>query len=145
MTAWPSGARELVTAARVARLATGDRFGVPHAVPICFAILGDRLYSVVDAKPKRRPLALKRLRNLAENPHAAVIVDHYEEDWANLAYVLLRGSASVVDDEREYEAAVHALRDKYSQYVRMTLVPASNPLIRVHVERVHYWCAAARQ
>jgi nitroimidazol reductase NimA-like FMN-containing flavoprotein (pyridoxamine 5'-phosphate oxidase superfamily) len=56
-------------AARIARLATVDALGTPHLVPIVFAVDGDRVYSAVDAKPKRTP-ALRRLANIAVNPHA---------------------------------------------------------------------------
>ena len=70
----PEEARERFIAARVARLATADAAGRPHLVPIVFAIEGDRVYSVVDAKPKRTG-ALRRLANVRENPAVAVLVD----------------------------------------------------------------------
>src|SRR5262245_51227880 len=56
-----------------------------------------RSTSPIDEKPKRRPVtALKRLRNIAENPAVAVIVDRYEEDWTRLGWVMLRGRAEVL-------------------------------------------------
>ena len=112
---------------------------MPHAVPVCFAILDDALYSVVDAKPKSNPLSLKRLRNVAENPRAAVVIDHYEDDWSRLAYVMLRGDALVVDDAREYARALEALRAKYQQYRSMDFEPASNPMLRITIRKVVYW------
>lgn len=45
---------------RVAHLATADASGRPHVIPICYAIGGTILYSVVDRKPKR--VAPGRLR-----------------------------------------------------------------------------------
>jgi nitroimidazol reductase NimA-like FMN-containing flavoprotein (pyridoxamine 5'-phosphate oxidase superfamily) len=56
-------ARERFAAARVARLATADRAGTPHLVPVVFAVAGDRIYTVTDAKPKRTTTALRRLEN----------------------------------------------------------------------------------
>jgi len=53
---------------RVARLATADAKGVPHLVPVCYAIIGASLYITIDEKPKRTDIPLKRLRNIAENP-----------------------------------------------------------------------------
>jgi hypothetical protein len=70
-------------------------------VPVCFAISGNALYVAIDEKPKRRPVtALKRLRNIAENPAVAVIVDRYAEDWARLGWVMLRGRAEVLREAR---------------------------------------------
>src|SRR5262249_6260631 len=39
--------------ARVAHLAPTDGEGQPHVVPITFVLLDERLYSALDAKPKR--------------------------------------------------------------------------------------------
>jgi PPOX class probable F420-dependent enzyme len=107
--------------ARVARLATADPGGRPHVVPICFAVDGDRLYSAVDHKPKRRP-DLRRLDNLRANPSASVLVDHYDEDWDQLWWVRADGTAAVLDPEDdqvgdERRRAVALLVDKYEQYV----------------------------
>jgi PPOX class probable F420-dependent enzyme len=140
--AWPGGARAFVERARVARLATADAAGVPHVVPICFALAADRLFSVVDQKPKRAPLALKRLRNVAENAHVAVIVDVWDEDWSKLRWVLLRGTAATVTGPAEYGAAIAALEAKYAQYRGAGFVPERNPVLRVDVERVTAWSAA---
>jgi len=114
-------ARRLLAEARVARLATADRWGRPHVVPICFAVDGDRLYTAVDHKPKRRP-ELRRLDNLRANPSASVLVDHYEEDWGRLWWVRADGTAAVLDPEddqagEERRRAVALLAEKYAQYV----------------------------
>ncbi|HYB99140.1 MAG TPA: TIGR03668 family PPOX class F420-dependent oxidoreductase [Candidatus Limnocylindrales bacterium] len=131
-------------AARVARLATADAAGRPHLVPICFAILGERLYSVIDDKPKPTRTQLKRLRNIAENAHVAVLVDHFEEDWSRLWFTSLSGTARVVGDGEEYERALRALRAKYRQYESMPLAMSTHPMIAVDIDRVHGWSAAER-
>ena len=59
---------------RVAHLATADAHGAPHVVPVVYACVGERIYFVVDEKPKRTRTGLKRLRNIAENPKVALIV-----------------------------------------------------------------------
>jgi PPOX class probable F420-dependent enzyme len=129
----------LVERARVARLATCGADNAPHVVPICFVVSGDRLYSVVDEKPKRTRTALKRLRNVRENPRAAVLVDHYEEDWSRLAYAMLRGLATEVTDASEYATALAWLRAKYPQYRSMDLAGDRNPMLRLSIEKVTYW------
>ena len=128
---------------RVARLATADRAGVPHVVPLCFAVTDESLYFVVDAKPKRRAgTALKRMRNLLENPAVALVVDEYDEDWSALAYVLVRGRAAVVTDAAEAHRALASLRAKYPQYRTMALDGPDHPVVRITPEHVHVWRAS---
>lgn len=79
------------------------------------------------------------MRNITANPRVALVIDHYEEDWAFLAYVLVHGRAQVVEDQNEYLLALRNLREKYPQYRQMALVPEANPVVRIEVERVHLW------
>ena len=58
--------------------------------------------------------------------------DRYNDDWERLAWVLLRGRASLVTDAGEKAQAV-ALRRKYPQYRTMAL--EERPLIRSEPER----------
>jgi PPOX class probable F420-dependent enzyme len=132
---------EFLRLARLGHLATASRAAVPHNVPICFWFDGaTRFYFIVDEKPKRvSGVGLKRIRNISENPRVALIIDHYEEDWTCLAYVLIHGSAQLVDDPQEYVLALRNLRDKYSQYRAMLLSVERNPMVRIEAERVHCW------
>jgi PPOX class probable F420-dependent enzyme len=138
--------REFLEHARVAHLATADRSGAPHNIPLCFWFDGEkRFYFVIDEKPKRlTPRGLKRMRNIAENPRVALVIDHYEEEWAYLAYVLVHGIARVVDDSNEYMLALRNLRDKYAQYRTMQLSAERNPMVRIEATRVHAWGARFR-
>jgi PPOX class probable F420-dependent enzyme len=128
---------------RVARLATADRAGAPHVIPVCYAVADDALYFVVDAKPKRATgRGLKRMRNLAENPRVALVVDDWDEDWSKLAYLLVHGEAAVVDDDAERTLALGLLRARYPQYEQMTLEGAAHPVVRITVTGTHRWRAA---
>ena len=89
--------------ARRALLATASGDGTPHLVPIVFAIHRDRLVTAVDHKPKTTR-DLKRLRNVAENPRASVLVDHYDEDWQQLWWVRVDGTAQVLENGTDFEA-----------------------------------------
>jgi PPOX class probable F420-dependent enzyme len=125
---------------RLAHLATAGISGDPHVIPICYAVLGATLYSVIDQKPKRgAPRQLRRVRNILENPRAAVVVDVYDEDWARLGYVLVRGPARLVDAGQEHAAALEALREKYPQYRAMAL--DDQPVIALTIERAVAWGA----
>lgn len=135
-------ARAFLLHHRVGHLATADRSGVPHVVPVCYVLDADALYFVVDAKRKRRAgTALKRMRNIAENPAVALVVDDYGEDWTALAYVLVRGHAAVVADGDERARVLACLRDKYPQYRAMALEGPAHPVVRVTPEHVHLWRA----
>ena len=134
--------REFVADARIAHLATADSAGAPHNVPLCYWFDGERIYFAIDEKPKRQAgLAVKRMRNIATNPRVAIVIDHYEEDWSQLAYVLIRGDARVVEDAEEYLVAIRHLRDKYLQYRAMSLTPEKNPIVKIEPVSVHAWGA----
>ena len=126
---------------RVARLATADGAGKPHAVPVCFALAGASIYIALDEKPKEVPVShLKRVRNILENPAVALIADRYAEDWSLLAFVMVRGKAELLDaDTGEHDAAVRLLRGKYHQYETMRL--EENPIIAIRPERAASWGA----
>ncbi len=129
-------ARRRFAAAQVARLATADLSGRPHLVPIAFALDGDRLYSVVDAKPKRTT-ALKRLRNVRENPAVSVLVDHYEDDWNALWWVRADGRARLLDSaEPEAQRGLRLLAARYPQQ------RATGALLAVDVVQWRGWSAS---
>ncbi len=126
---------------RVARLATADREGEPHAIPVCFAYTPEAIYIALDEKPKDvPPTRLKRVRNILENPRVALIVDRYSEDWSLLAFVMVRGWAELIEqDAEEHSAAVRLLRGKYHQYEHMRI--EANPVIAIRPEKVVSWGA----
>ena len=57
------------------------------------------IYSALDEKRKAvaDPRALARVRDIGTRPRVAVLVDHWEEDWAHLAWVRLEGTATVLE------------------------------------------------
>ena len=126
-------------ARRIAHLATADARGVPHVVPVCFAIADRTLYITIDEKPKRqagRPL--KRLRNIAENPAVAVVADRYDEDWTRLGWVILRGKAELLSPGgAEHARAQVLLCRRYLQLNAMHI--ETLPAIAVRVEDVISW------
>lgn len=124
--------------ARVGHLATASDTGAPHVIPVCFAVHGDRIYSVLDQKPKRAGLTrLRRVKNILANPQATLVVDHYEEDWSRLWYIMVSGQAELLLEGAERTAAIPVLRAKYPQYRDMDI--DDNPVIRITPERVIAW------
>jgi PPOX class probable F420-dependent enzyme len=123
---------DLFATARVARLATAGADGVPHLVPIVFAVAGDIIHTAVDAKPKRSR-HLRRLANIAANPRVSVLADHYEEDWSALWWVRADGTARVLDTS---PAGLEALTARYPQY---RASPPPGPFVEITVDRWTSW------
>src|SRR5262249_29671755 len=129
---------------RIGHLATVGPDGAPHVIPVCYALDDEALYFVADAKPKRRPAReLVRLRNIRATGRAALVVDDYDEDWTRLAWVLVRGTAAIVDDPRVHADALARLRARYPQYRAMPLDDrGAHPVVRVVPTSVRSWRAS---
>jgi PPOX class probable F420-dependent enzyme len=130
--------RRRVAAASVARLATIGRDGRPRARPVCFALVGDNVVTAVDDVKPKSSGRLARLDDIAANPWAEVLVDHYSDDWSELWWVRISGRAEVLALDGA-EDAVLALKAKYRQYAAQ---PPPGPVIRVQGERWSGWSAA---
>jgi PPOX class probable F420-dependent enzyme len=122
---------------RIGHLATADKRGAPHVIPVCFVVGGGALYITIDQKPKGDVRALKRLKNIAENPVAAFVADRWDEDWTRLGWVMLRGPAEILAEGAEHDRAQALLRSRYPQYQEMEL--AGLPVIAIRIERVTSW------
>jgi PPOX class probable F420-dependent enzyme len=129
--------RRFLATRMVGHLATADRHASPHVVPVCFALADAALYITIDEKPKRTDAPLKRLRNIAENPAVAVVVDRYDDDWTRLGWVMLRGRAEVLTAGTEHARAQALLRARYPQLRAMDI--AALPVIALRLERVTSW------
>ena len=134
------GASRLIRSARTAHLATANKSGQPHVIPICFVFDGKDFYSPIDEKPKRTAAQkLKRLKNIRENPQVALVIDHYDEDWRKLSYVLVSGKARMLLSGTHHRKAVNLLRRKYSQYRTMRIDRL--PMILIRPKRTTSWGA----
>jgi PPOX class probable F420-dependent enzyme len=138
LSAAPPWALDFLRDARVGRLATADAGGHPLVVPVCYVVDGGRLYSAVDAKPKRTK-HLRRLRNVAENPHVSLVVDEWDEDWSRLRWVVVEGTASVLETGPEFARAIDRLVAKYPQYRAMGLARDSGAVVAIAPARVLAW------
>ena len=131
-------ARHFLDRHRVARFATADSGGQPHIVPICYAVSGDSVYFTIDEKPKRlADKPLKRIRNLQQNPHVALVVDRYDEDWTRLGWVMVQGEAALLDNGEEHSKAQRLLKARYPQLDEMQI--SELPVIAIRIKRVVSW------
>jgi len=138
MATWSEAwARSRFVATPVARLATVSAAGVPHLVPVVFAVVGPTIVTAVDHKPKSTT-RLRRLRNIVETGRVTLLVDEYAEDWSQLWWARADGAAQVVDAVPD-PALLQALTTRYPQY---TDRPPAGPFILVDVQRWSGWSAS---
>lgn len=130
--------RRLVESAHVGRLATVAADGRPHAVPVCYVLVGDVVYSAVDHKPKRSR-HLRRVANVQATGRACLLVDVYDEDWTRLWWVRVDGPARVVEDPAEAHRGIDALVAKYRQYAERR---PSGPVLAVEAQAWSGWTSA---
>jgi PPOX class probable F420-dependent enzyme len=134
-----SGGRRRFAEARHAYLGTADASGVPHLVPVTFALLPDvpdTLVIAIDHKPKRTH-DLRRLRNIAANPEVTMLVDHFEEDWSRLWWVRADGTATILHDP-DRDAPLDHLAAKYPPY---RIQRPTGPVISIAVHTWRTWSA----
>jgi PPOX class probable F420-dependent enzyme len=132
-------ARRRFATGRVAYMATLRSDGTAALVPIVFEVVGNRVVSAVDPKPKRTP-ELARLRHIARDPRATLLVDHYEDDWQLLWWARAEGLARVVGGGPERDEALARLLAKYPQYE--TLDDPFGDAVVIDVERWTGWSAS---
>jgi PPOX class probable F420-dependent enzyme len=119
---------------RIGHLATADRSGTPHIVPVCFVANQHMIYTAIDEKPKSGRF-LKRVQNILENPIVTFLADHYEEDWSRLGWIRIDGAAELLSDGEDREQAVSLLQSRYQQYRTMQL----SAVIAIRVRHVRTW------
>jgi PPOX class probable F420-dependent enzyme len=136
----PEWVTDAIEQARVARLATVSAGGIVRLVPICFAIVGDRVVSAVDHKPKRTE-RLARLDDIVATGTATVLVDHYDDDWTRLWWVRIRGAAAVHGDSEPI--AAESREELVARYPQYRDRPPAGPVYSVGLDEVTWWRAAA--
>jgi PPOX class probable F420-dependent enzyme len=134
--------------ARVGHLATADGRGRPSVVPVVFVLDGGKVYTPIDGKPKGDAGALRRIRNIRENPAVAFLVDRYDEDWTRLAFVHIRGTAAILGadpaesdpaDHDEFPKAETLPRQKHPQYLSVPLGGPEGLMIRINPTSCTAW------
>jgi PPOX class probable F420-dependent enzyme len=127
----PGPLLDVLEAARRGVLSTLGEGGRIDSVPVCFARRGDDIVTAVDQKPKRGS-ELARVRNVARDPTVTLLVDHWEEEWTRLAWVMVRGEARLDSPG----SATDELLARYPQYLRDA---PRGPVIALTPTAVTWW------
>ena len=129
----PGPVRALLERERRGVMTTLDADGRGHSVPVVFVAIGDEIVTPIDHKPKSGR-KLQRLRNLERDDRATLLVDHWDEDWTKLAWVMVRAHAAVeADSPTEVTTALNA---RYPQYEHKERPDA---LIRMRPTELTWW------
>ena len=89
---------------------------------------------------------MSRLRHIAGNPLADLLLNYYEDDWGRLWYILAEGRAGILQVGKEHAAALRRLRSKYRPYRGMQLAYRGmqledTPVIKILPRRPIRWHA----
>ena len=101
------------------------------------------MWSPLDEKPKTTDdvRALARVRDIEARPEVALLVERWSEDWAELAWLRLAGTA---DPGRARATCRRASSTRcgprYPQYAEHDL--EHRPMLRIAIERARRWSAA---
>lgn len=100
------------------------------------------IVSVLDRKPKSVEVRdLARVRNIEANPRVSLLIDDYSDDWSQLGFALVHGTAQILDGASgAARDAIRVLREKYPQYRDMDLESA--PVIEIGSLRLVSWSAS---
>jgi len=103
--------RDFISLQRVLRIATVDKNGMPHNVPLCHVMDGDRIYFATEK-------GSKKVKNLKENGKVALVCDEYSEIWSYLKGVFIQGKTRVISQGQEFRKVRKLFYRKYPQYER---------------------------
>ena len=96
------------------------------------------IYSSIDEKPKQgNHESLRRIVNIKANPNVCVVIDHYEENWGKLKFIIVQGKAKLIMSGEEHQQAIIQLRKKYPQYRFMNI--QARPIIKIKPRKYVAW------
>lgn len=90
---------------KVCRLATVDRHGQPHVVPVWHILLDGELY--IETSPRS-----KKGRNLQANQKVALVVDG-GDGFENYKGIMIQGTVEFVNDKRMLQQFRDAMAQRY--------------------------------
>ena len=122
-------AAKLLARERVCRVATAGKDGMPHVVPVCHVLADGKIYFGTGGD------SLKT-RHLTANPHLAVIVDLYSEEWSLLKGVMVQGAVRLLRRGPEFRKIRTLVYKKYPQYPDESGLEESDDII-VEVTPTH--------
>lgn len=119
----PIDAWTLLSTSEHGVLATTHPERAVDAVPVVYALDGERIVLPVDTVKAKSTTRLQRLANLAREPRCALLVDHYDRDWSQLWWVRVHADATVFDGRHPELTRFEQYRDEGSVVASVLLTP----------------------
>lgn len=121
---------------KVCRLATVDRYGQPHVVPVWHILLDGDIY--IETSPRS-----KKGRNLQVNPRAALVVDA-GDSFESYKGIMIQGRVEFVKDKQMLSRFRDAMAQRYFGTAEHPgykyLISGSDPLLmKVIPKKVVTW------
>jgi uncharacterized protein len=113
---------------QLCRLATASKDGMPHVVPVIYALDGENVIIAIDYKTKK-------LKNLRENPKAAVIVDEYAPNKG----LMIQGDCDILERGKEYLRLLKILFDRFEFYRKNPWGEGESPILKVRQTKAVSW------
>jgi uncharacterized protein len=110
------------------RLATASREGLPHVVPVIYAVDGEDIIIAVD-------YGTKKLKNLRENREVALVVDDYSPNGG----IMVEGHCEIYERGKEYLRLLQILFDKFEYYRKNPWKEGESPILKVHPKKAVFW------
>jgi nitroimidazol reductase NimA-like FMN-containing flavoprotein (pyridoxamine 5'-phosphate oxidase superfamily) len=117
---------------RVCRVATSGHAAVPHVVPVCHVFTDDKIYFASEG-------GAKKIEHLRVNPHVAVTVDLYSDDWSILRGVMVQGTAQLIDGGPRFRKLQRLLYEKFPQYPEEAALGEGDVIVEVTPRHVFSW------
>ena len=110
------------------RLATASKNGRPQVTPVIYAVDNEDVIIATD-------YGTKKLKNLRENPWAALVVDEYAPNRG----LVIEGPCEVLERGKEYLRLLHVLFEKFEYYRLNPWGEGEPPILRVRPEKCFAW------
>ena len=105
----------------VARIATVNRDGLAHNVPVC--PLWDRGSVYVASETKAT-----KMKNIEANPQATIVFDVYHVSWKSLRGVMLQCDVQIVG-EKDFKKLRRKFYRKYPRYEKVSPIESADSVI----------------
>jgi uncharacterized protein len=116
------------------RFATASKKGEPHVVPVSYVWHEDSPYIVTDYKTRK-------LKNLRENPHAAILVD----TAGTQKLLLISGPVSIIEKGEEYRKLYKIFHSRLDWVKRDPWKEGEAPFVRINPTFKAGWGLAGRK
>jgi len=110
------------------RLATASKDGLPHVVPVIYALDGEDVIVAVD-------YGTKKLGNLRQNRKVALVVDEFRPNRG----LMIEGDCEILERGKEYLRLLQVLFERFEYYRKNPWGEGESPILRIRPVKAAMW------